>query len=33
MLPDAEEKKIPIFLIEKIIDAGDVLKNIFSTED
>jgi len=26
----AEEKKIPIYLIEKIIEAGDVMKEIFA---
>lgn len=26
----AEEKEIPIFLIDKIIDAGDILKEIFT---
>lgn len=29
----AEEKKIPIFLIDKIMDAGDVLKRIFAAEE
>ena len=28
----AEEKKIPIFLVDKIMDAGDVLKEIFTSE-
>lgn len=29
----AGEKKIPIFLIDKILDAGDILKGIYSTEE